>query len=339
MSETVSVIITCYNLERYVGAAIESVLRQRFTRPVEVLVIDDCSTDGSANIIKNYGAVSYIRTPANLGVLMATTLGLERASGSLVFLLDGDDVRHPDKLSLAVARFEEDPQLGLLTHDLEYMDGEGRTLHQPSRPSQVMAMTSTTEHEMIRQGILLHADYVWLGSAIAVRRLLIDVGGFCEWARALPDPSNTYQDWPLAFWAASRPEVRMGYLREKLFRYRLHGANHSGDATSAEKALRNIRRAYNTMKAIERIATTSALPDRVMLATERKLNYYRYVLDLYSGHRIGAFRGFIGSLPFLLRHSNNSAKELTRFLGVQLLGLRTFTALVGRVSSRGTSAR
>ena len=103
---------------------------------------------------------------------------------------------------------------------------------------------------MTRDGILLHSDYVWLGSAYAVHRRLGDVPGFCAFAKSLPEPFNTYQDWPLAFWVACQQEVGLGYVPRKLFRYRLHGANHSGDATSVTKAIRNVRRTRNTMGAL-----------------------------------------------------------------------------------------
>lgn len=326
-----SIVVTCHNLDRYIGAAIDSVLAQSYVGQVEVLVVDDASTDSSSSIIQAYDNVRYLRTPQNLGVLMATVLGIRESSGDLLFFLDGDDLWHPDKLRLSVARFDAEPALGLLTHDLEYIDANGRLLTKASRSGEVMATASASDDRLIRDGILRHSDYVWLGSAFSVRKSAIDALGFCEWAARLPDPFNTYQDWPLAFWAASRPGISMGYLPDRLFRYRVHGSNHSGDARSAALALRNVRRARNTVMAMQGIAVASGLEESVQLATARKLEYYEYLMDLYSGRRIAAFRRFFASLGYLAARRDECPKEIARLLGVQLLGASRFFALASRV--------
>jgi glycosyltransferase involved in cell wall biosynthesis len=339
MNDTVSVVATCHNLERYIGEAIDSAIGQSYPGRVEVIVVDDGSTDASATIIQSRANVRYLRTPKNLGVLMATVFGLRAASGDLVFFLDGDDVWHPDKLRLAVERFEADADLGLLTHDLEYIDGDGHVLARSSRPGEAMrhARASENDDAMTRDGILLHSDYVWLGSAYAIRRSKIDAEGFCAWAERLPDPFNTYQDWPLAYWAACRPGAKMGYVPAKLFQYRVHAANYSGNASDADKALRNVRRTRNTMQAIEQIAIASRLPDPAMRATRRKLRYYECLLALYEGRRIAACRGFFLSLPYLFGSTENPVKELARFAGVQLLGLRGFISMVNRLHRNGSA--
>lgn len=339
MSNDVSVVVTCHNLERYIGAAIDSALNQSYPGPVDVLVVDDDSSDGSARIIRSRPKARYLRTPGNLGVLMATVLGLRETSGDLVFFLDGDDLWHPDKLRRMAERFEADPDLCLLTHDLEYIDAEGNALARTSRPEQAMRGRESNDDAMTRDGILLHSDYVWLGSAYAIRRSACDVEGFCAWAERLPDPFNTYQDWPLAFWAASRPGAKIGYVPEKLFRYRVHGANYSGNASDADKALRNVRRTDNTMRAIEQIALASLLPVPTLRATTRKRRYYDCLLDLYEGRRLKALRGFLASLPYLFASTENPVKETLRFAGVQLFGLRGFVAAGNFLRRRGGAGR
>ena len=102
----VTVIITCYNLERYIAEAIDSVLCQGFDPLLyEIVVVDDCSTDRSPEIIKSYRDVRYLRPDRNLGVLRATVFGLESSISELVFFLDGDDVWESSKLSTVVGRF------------------------------------------------------------------------------------------------------------------------------------------------------------------------------------------------------------------------------------------
>lgn len=333
MNEPISVVVTCYNLERYIGSAIESVLSQSYCGEVEILVVDDCSTDGSAAIISRYPGVRMLRTPNNCGVLLATVLGLRESSHDIVAFLDGDDLWRSDKLEMLAAAFCSTPELGFATHDLRYIDSVGSVIQRVSRPSQVMPPGATPAEcdRLIRTGILEQGDYVWLGSAFAIRRSVVDAKGFCAFAECLPDPRHTYQDWPLAVWCAAQQGVRMGYLHEKLFDYRLHRANHSGDARTPEKAIRNVNRTLNTLRAVENIVRRRGpLSPRVDQAIAGKRQYYQYLLDLYQGKRMIACRGFLASQAYIWRSGGVRLKEVARFVGVQLLGLHRFLRWAGR---------
>ena len=187
--------------------------------------------------------------------------------------------------------------------------------------------------DAIRDGILLHSDYVWLGSAYAVHRTLGNLTGFCSFAKTLPDSFDTYQDWPLAFWVACQPQVVFGYVCQKLFRYRLHGSNHSGDASSAAKAVRNFRRTSNTMQAIKEIAVCFDAAAGVQAATDRKLVFSVYLVYLYSGQRRCATKWFLLSLPHLLTGSVSFWKEIVRFLGLQIVGVECFVRLAAARNS------
>jgi glycosyltransferase involved in cell wall biosynthesis len=331
---SVSVVITCYNLERFIAEAIESVLAQRDVGEVDIVVVDDCSTDKSADIIGGFAAVRYVRTPANTGVLLATLAGIEAAAHDTVAFLDGDDLWETDKLSAIVAAFEADERAALVTHDLRYADADGTPINRTTRPEQVLTAADPAHRPgLVRQGILHHRDYVWLGSALAIRRSLAQAGAFTAFARALPDPQNTYQDWPLAFWIASFPDINLAYVPEKLFRYRLHGLNYSGDATTLEKALRNLTRTYNTADAIHRIAVMHDLPTSVRRSTERQLLFSQFLLDLYAGRRAAAARGWFRSAGDLLRRGI-ILKETVRFIAIQTLGPSRFSELLKRRRSR-----
>lgn len=334
MADAVCVVVTCHNLEKYIGEAIESVLNQDYRGPVDVVVVDDCSTDRSAEIIRSYSSVRYVRTERNLGVLMATVIGLENTRGELIFFLDGDDVWETCKLSVVVERFRTNSRLALVTHDLHYIDSKGMLLGRESRPETVMARVPLScDHEMIHDGIVFHLDYVWLGSAFAVRRTLGKVAAFCEFARGLVEPFDTYQDWPLAFWVACQSEARLGYVSRKLFRYRLHGANHSGDASSVSKAARNFRRSGNTMLAISVIACRFHAAERVQKVTQKKLEFYRYLEALYSRQTWRATAGFICNLPYVTTTKSALLKETVRFLGVQFLGPERFIRLAKAIKT------
>ena len=97
----ITVVIPCYNAAAYVGDAIESALSQTY-RPVEVIVIDDGSTDGSLGVIKSFGDAIRYESGPNFGVAVARNRGIHLARGELIQYLDADDVLHPDKLARQV---------------------------------------------------------------------------------------------------------------------------------------------------------------------------------------------------------------------------------------------
>ncbi|HEY8600249.1 MAG TPA: glycosyltransferase [Thermomicrobiales bacterium] len=107
---TVSVIIPVYNGARYLTEAIESVLAQT-DPPLEIIVVDDGSTDGSAAIAAAFPAVHLISQP-NRGVATARNVGIAAARGELIAFLDQDDLWLPGKLHAQVARHVAEPQLG-----------------------------------------------------------------------------------------------------------------------------------------------------------------------------------------------------------------------------------
>jgi glycosyltransferase involved in cell wall biosynthesis len=106
----VSVIIPVYNGERYLAEAIESVLSQTH-RPLELLVVDDGSTDGTADVARSYPEARTIHQP-NRGHGAAKNAGAAAARGEFLAFLDADDVWAPDKLRLQVAYLEANDDVG-----------------------------------------------------------------------------------------------------------------------------------------------------------------------------------------------------------------------------------
>src|SRR5262245_57280331 len=97
----VSVIIPCYNAERYIGDAIRSALAQTY-QPIEVIVIDDGSTDGSTSVARSFGEIVRCESIKNSGVSAARNTGLAMAHGELIQFLDADDLLHSQKLERMV---------------------------------------------------------------------------------------------------------------------------------------------------------------------------------------------------------------------------------------------
>jgi glycosyltransferase involved in cell wall biosynthesis len=108
----ISCIVPVYNGECYLREALDSILAQTY-RPLEIIVADDGSTDGTATIAGAYGdQIRYLCQP-NGGTASACNLGLRAAKGDFVAFLAADDLWHPEKLTRQMARFRERPQLDL----------------------------------------------------------------------------------------------------------------------------------------------------------------------------------------------------------------------------------
>lgn len=327
---TICVLITCFNLERYIGEAIESVLAQQGRKPDQLIVVDDCSTDGSRDVIASY-PVDLIALPRNGGVLQGMLAGLARVRTDLVCLLDGDDLWEPGKLANVAETFAGDGDLTFLTHDLSYIDSEGHRTARESRVSRVFSATPAAEWPAtVKRGILTYDWHVWLGSAMSFRVATADLPGFVALADGLRDPRNTYQDWPLATWLAALPGSRCGYLPGKLLRYRVHGANHSGDARTPAKAARNFRRTANTLEAMALIQARWRPEEGDIGKIARRGAIAGWLADLYEGRRGWAeWRAFPANFPEMTR-SGTLLKDSIRALTLLALGPERATRLLHR---------
>jgi glycosyltransferase involved in cell wall biosynthesis len=105
----VSIIIPVYNGEKYLAEAIESVFAQTY-RPLEAIVVDDGSTDGSAEIAKRFSPPVKYCFQANAGTGAARNRGIDLAQGLFFAFLDADDVWIKDKLARQLAAFEAHPE-------------------------------------------------------------------------------------------------------------------------------------------------------------------------------------------------------------------------------------
>lgn len=109
----VSVVIPVCNGERYLREALESVFAQGH-RPIEVIVIDDGSTDNSAEIASSFDSTVSVIRQQNQGPAAARNRGIEASSGEFIAFLDADDLWLPEKLDRQVAHFKAHPDLDIV---------------------------------------------------------------------------------------------------------------------------------------------------------------------------------------------------------------------------------
>jgi len=115
----ITVLITTHNYGRFIEQAIDSVLAQEFPQDqVQTVVVDDGSTDDTAERMKKYGSRIEYFYKTNGGQASALNMGISKARGEIVALLDADDVFLPGKLAHVAEAFERNPAVGMVYHRL-----------------------------------------------------------------------------------------------------------------------------------------------------------------------------------------------------------------------------
>jgi glycosyltransferase involved in cell wall biosynthesis len=229
MEPRVSFIVANYNYARYVGKAIDSLLSQTF-RAIEVIVIDDCSTDDSRDVLKCYEADPRVRViyhEQNKRNIATYNEGLVLARAEYVGLMGADDFAlRPDAVERQVSVFDAHPEVGYVYSSHTYVD----EVAAPFRLFQPWAA------DYVRDGLtefreLLTKNYI-PHSGTLVRRTAHDALG-------LYDPSLPHAgDWEM--WLRLATRYRVGYIADSLYAYRIHGANLSVAGHSPRYANRQI---------------------------------------------------------------------------------------------------
>ena len=227
----VSVVVNNFNYERYLGEAIDSALAQDHD-DVEVVVVDDGSTDGSPDVIGGYGSRVVPVLKPNGGQGSAFNAGFAAATGAVVIFLDADDRLAPGAARTMAAAFADDPGLASVQYRLRFIDGDGR----PSGTTRPRRTGVLPTGELAPHVIRFRA-YHWqptTGNAYAASAL----------ARILPMPEAGYRIEADAYLAELVPFC--GHIRgmdDVLGDYRVHGSNnYRGAVTDAAYFRRKIKR-------------------------------------------------------------------------------------------------
>ena len=126
----VSIIVPAYNSECYIGWTIESVISQTY-KFWEMIIVDDCSSDKTAEVILSYSLkdkrIKYKKLEVNSGAAVARNVAMSMATGQYIAFLDSDDVWLPDKLSTQIQFMQENDYKFTCT-DYEQIDETGRRL-------------------------------------------------------------------------------------------------------------------------------------------------------------------------------------------------------------------
>ncbi|MBR2069395.1 MAG: glycosyltransferase [Candidatus Gastranaerophilales bacterium] len=115
----VSVIIPCYNQGKYIKEAVNSAKKSSYLN-IEIVVIDDCSTDNSSEIIKEIKDIVFIQNKENLGVSASRNKAIENSTGDYILPLDADDKIAPEYIELAAKVLDENQKTGIVYCNAQY---------------------------------------------------------------------------------------------------------------------------------------------------------------------------------------------------------------------------
>jgi len=225
----VSVVMPSYNVELYIGHAIESILQQTF-KNYELIVIDDGSTDGTAEIVRSFNdsRICYFRNEINMGISYTRNKGIELSRGEYIAWLDADDIALPRRLELQVAFLDQHSNFGLCCANAQTIDCKGNLCSDPWWKD---------------EGLPLEWELMWgnpiAQSSVTIRRSLLN------------DATNRYrkekavsEDYDL--WTRLFGQARMIRLPEVLIHYRnLEGsAYHSKEQYALNESVESNRNLF-----------------------------------------------------------------------------------------------
>jgi glycosyltransferase involved in cell wall biosynthesis len=203
----VSAVVTTYNYGRYLAGAVEGVLAQTY-RNVEVVVVDDGSTDDTAAVVAQFAdrGVRYVYQD-NSGAAAARNRGLAETAGPLVAFCDADDVWMPEKLTVQLTHLSRHPDIALVSSHAYACD-------ESLRPLSVVHAARGDSEDVFEQ--LLVRNVVLNPTCVLARRdALEEVGGFSDLDR--------WEDWDTWLKVARRHHV--GFVDQPVAYVRRHDAS------------------------------------------------------------------------------------------------------------------
>lgn len=175
----VTVVIPAYNAAWCVGRAIDSVLAQSWS-DYELIVIDDGSTDGTAEVLAAYGSRLRVVRQANAGLSAARNAGITAAAGEWVAFLDADDWWLPEKLAAQMALIAREPDIGFCSTSARIVSPDGEHLE--------LWSDGGLHGNILADLFGANAGVAGSGSAVLARRdLLTRCGGFDTTLRSVED--------------------------------------------------------------------------------------------------------------------------------------------------------
>jgi glycosyltransferase involved in cell wall biosynthesis len=217
----VSIIIPVYNHAIFLDEALKSIFAQTYQN-FEIIVVDDGSTDDTANVLQpltEQGLIRYIYQQ-NQGVSAARNRGIVEAKGKYIAFLDSDDLFEPEKLEVQVNYLQDHPEVGLVHSGFTKFDNDGNTLGYRD---------TSWFSDMIYPRILLYWTTLMAVNTVLVSKNILEVVGFFDTALSMGED--------LDLWRRIARKYPFGFINKSLARVRVHAGNTSGDKLRATQGL------------------------------------------------------------------------------------------------------
>lgn len=224
MSEPlVSVLVASFNHERFVEQALDSVVGQSH-RNLELIIVDDCSTDGSVERIRSWidrtgQPATFVVNESNRGICAVLNQLFALSSGQFCILLDTDDWLEPDRIRHHIDHFESlDPDIPLVFGDAAVRDEQGRSIG-VSFLDQIFSGAPIPDGAAVF-GRLLGGNFIPTSTVTVRRAAVVDAGGY--------DESLSYDDYDM--WLRLSHRSRFSYREGIVANYRVLSSSMSHSA-------------------------------------------------------------------------------------------------------------
>ncbi|TKX72879.1 glycosyltransferase [Halorubrum sp. GN11_10-6_MGM] len=199
---TVSVLIGVYNEEQYIEASLQSLLDQTF-EDFEIIVVDDCSTDSSVEIVRDFNdsRIQLLENEKNIGLTKSLNRALEVAAGKYIARQDADDLSHPSRLEREVEYIKSNEDVALVGTGAYLIDGDG-TIQQER-----MVLGNVSFDDLVTKNHIIH------GSVLARKDVFEAVDRYDEVFKYSQD---------LDMWLRIAEEYKIRNIPEPLYYFRIH---------------------------------------------------------------------------------------------------------------------
>ena len=169
-SPKLSVVVPVFNGEKHISRCLDGLFLSEY-QDFEIIVVDDCSTDDTEQLIERY-PVFRVRTPRSLGPAGARNMGIGYTAGKIVVFVDADVVLPPNALGIIAGEFERDPELAAMFGSYDEQPAQGDFFSQ----------YKNLMHSFVHQNSSLRATTFWAGCGAVRKETFIQFGGF-DWNR------------------------------------------------------------------------------------------------------------------------------------------------------------
>mgnify|MGYP000426178385 FL=1 len=256
----VSVVVPCYNHEKYVKETIESIINQTY-KNIELIVIDDGSKDGSVQVIQEmadkYG-FTFIHRP-NKGLSATLNEGIKLSKGKYFSAIASDDILFLEKIEKQVKFMESNPKYGMCYGKIVYFEDSIKNTSEYS---------NSNKQGWVFDDLLNYGCFIPAPSTFMRKEVFETVGEY--------DENLWIEDWDM--WLRISQKYQVGYIDEYLAYYRKHDTNISSQSLKMYKAEKQILEKYKDYENFDNVIKNKKIVWFSLLSRKYKKEAMKYFM-------------------------------------------------------------